>query len=66
MCGDPGQHLRLQFPRPGTVGLQGGQVNEHIDVAPNQVDVRWTMVALAQLKPVLAAKTMFGCHEPMV
>lgn len=56
----PSEDIRFQTGRPATAAFQIGQIDNDIDVATDQVNVRRTMIALAELKPIFVAKTLFG------
>ena len=57
----PGHHFTLQIHRhTPSHDAQAGQIDLHIDIAANQMDVHRLMVFLAQLQSVFSAKAFFS------
>jgi|GEM_PF-2617227 len=62
MCLYPIHYFGAQTAWPGAFTAQGGQINDDINRATDQMAMRRAMIPLTDFQPVLAAKAMVSCH----
>ena len=63
---DPIHDLGAQSARPGTIGVQGFQIDQDIHAPAHQVRMRGRMIALADFQAILLAEAVLGGHVPMI